>query len=109
MTQELHVEQIIRSPKHKSGNVLDLVFMSQPDVFNYELLPASYSVHYPLIISYDYSPCYIAQFSSEITGSGFSQNFLQSDINLNDSEAASGLQITLPKLYSAETVSKTTN
>ena len=40
MTHELLLEQIIISPTHKKGNILDLVFVS--------------SNHYPLIISYDY-------------------------------------------------------
>ena len=40
---ELLLEQIIRSTTHKRGKILDLVFVSQPDAFDYELLPASFS------------------------------------------------------------------
>ena len=47
MTLELLLEQIIRSPPHKKGNILDLVFVSQTDAFHYKLLPASFSDHYP--------------------------------------------------------------
>ena len=56
MTQELLFEQIIRSPTHKGGDILDLVFVSQPDAFDYKVLPATFSDYYPLIISYDYLP-----------------------------------------------------
>ena len=94
MTQELLLEQIIRSPTHKRGNILDLVFVSQPDAFGYEVLPASFSDHYPLIISYDYLPCYVAPFSSEFSASGFNQNMLESKIDLIDFEAVSSLQNT---------------
>ena len=94
MTQELLLEQIIRSPTHKRGNILDLVFVSQPDAFDYEVLPASFSDHYPLIISYDYLPCYVAPFSSEFSASSFNQNILESKIDLIDFEAASSLQNT---------------
>ena len=43
MTWELLLEQIIRSTTHKGGNILDLVFESQPDAFDYEVLPAYFS------------------------------------------------------------------
>ena len=91
MTQELLLEQIIRSPTHKRGNILDLVFVSQPDAFDYEVLPASFLDHYPLIISYDYLPCYVAPFSSEFSANGFNQNVLESKIDLIDFEAAPSL------------------
>ena len=94
MTQELLLEQIIKSPTHKIGNILDLVFVSQPDAFDYEVLPASFSDHYPLIISYDYSPCFVAPFSSEFSASCFNQNMLESKIDLIDFEAVSSLQNT---------------
>ena len=93
MTQELLLEQIIRST-HKRGNILDLVFVSQPDAFDYEVLPSSFSDHYPLIISYDYLPCYVAPFSSQFSASGFNQNMLESKIDLIDFEAVSSLQNT---------------
>ena len=93
MRQELLLEQIIRSPTHKRGNILDLVLVSQPDAFDYEVLPASFSDHYPLIISYDYLPCYVAPFSSEFSTSGFNQNILESKIDLIDFEAAPSLLI----------------
>ena len=51
MTQELLLDQIIRSPPHKRGNILDLVFVSQTDNFHYEVLPAFFSDHYPLNIN----------------------------------------------------------
>ena len=95
MTLELLLEQIIRSPTHKRGNILDLVFVSQPDAFDYEVLPASFSEHYPLIISYDYHdlPFYVAPFS-EFSASGFYQNIFESKIDLIDFEAASSPQNT---------------
>ena len=96
MIQEFLLEQNIRSPTDKKGNILDLVYVSQRNAFDSEVLPASFSDHYPLIISYDYHdlPCCVAPFSSEFSASGFNQNILESKIDLIGFEAASSLQNT---------------
>ena len=94
MTQDLLLEQISKSPTQNRGNIQDLVYVSQPDAFDYEVLPATFSENYPLIFSYDCLPCNVAPFSSKFSASGFNQNFSESKINLIDFEAASSLQST---------------
>ena len=43
--------QIITTPTHKAGNVLDLCFASNPDLMDYELIEESISDHKPVLIS----------------------------------------------------------
>ena len=70
MTQELLLEQIIISLRHKRGNILDPVFVSQLDAFDYDALAACFSDYYSLIISYDYLPFCVVRFSSEFSAKG---------------------------------------
>ena len=79
LAQDFLMDQIIRNPTHKHGNILDLAFVSQAEAWDYELLSSKLSDHTPVLLSYSakYIPC--NNFLSEYSPSSFDETaFLQS-------------------------------
>ena len=79
LAQDFLMDQIIRNPTHKHGNILDLAFVSQVEAWDYELLSSKLSDRTPVLLTYSakYIPC--NNFLSEYSLSSFDETaFLQS-------------------------------
>ena len=64
LTQDLLLEQIIRTPTHRKGNILDLVFVTHSDDYDYEILDFPLSDHNPVLVNLNLKPIPLSSFSS---------------------------------------------
>ena len=75
LSQDLLLEQIFRSSTHKRGYILDLVFVSHSDLWDYVILNSSCSDHNPIIIKYAQS--FSASISSDYSVTSFNKNVFE--------------------------------
>ena len=79
LSQDLLLEQIIRSSTHKRGNILHPVFVSYSDLRDYVILNSSCSDHNPIIIKY--APrSFSASISSDYSVTNFNKKSLNTQL-----------------------------
>ena len=71
LTLDYLLDQIVRIPTHKIGNILDLAFVSQPEAWEFEVLEAKLSDPFPLILNYEMDNFFRFESQSDFSLSGF--------------------------------------
>ena len=80
LTQDLLLEQIIRTPTHRKGNILDLVFVTHSDDYDYEILDFPLSDHNPVLVNYNLKPIPLSTFSSDFSACTFNEDLFKSSV-----------------------------
>ena len=77
-TQELLLEQIIRTAAHRKGSIFDLVFATHSDAYDYEILDFPLSDHEPVLVNFNFKPISLSTLSSEFPACTFNHDLLKS-------------------------------
>ena len=80
LTQDLLLEQIIRTPTHRKGNILDLVFVTHSDDYDYEILDFPLSDRTPVLVNYNFSPGPLSTFSSYFSACTLNEYLFKSSV-----------------------------
>ena len=80
LTQNLLLEQIIRTPTHRKGNILDLVFVTHSDAYDYEILDFPLSDHNPVLVNYNFKPIPLPTFSSDFSACNPNEELFKSTV-----------------------------
>ena len=71
LTLDYPLDQIVRIPTQKRGNILDLAFVSQPEPWECEVLEAKLSDHFPPILNYEMDNFFRFESQSDFSQSSF--------------------------------------
>ena len=80
LTQDLLLEPIIRTPTHRKGNILDLVFVTHSDDYDNEILDFPLSDHNPVLVNYNFKPIPLSTFSSDSSACTFNEDLFKSSV-----------------------------
>ena len=80
LTQDLLLEQIIRTPTHRKGINLDLVFVTHSDAYDYEILDFPLSDHNPVLLNNNFKPIPLSTFSSQFSTYTSNQDLFKSSV-----------------------------
>ena len=80
LTQDFLLEQIIRTPTHRKGNFLDLVFVTHSDDYDYEILDFPLSDHNPVLVNYNFKLIPLSTFSSDFSACTFNEDLFKSSV-----------------------------